>query len=325
MCHLLTKTSSRIAKKTKKRKKEKNAETTSLQTASAFFVHIVIGFAQSVYNIVKEKQRNRQKERKKYMRIFITGDMHGMLDWNKFSEKNWPVQNELTKEDIVLIAGDFSLPYNAHEDTADHLALNCLEQKNFTIVFIDGNHENFSALKQYPIVLFHGAQCHQLRPHIYHMMRGEVLDIADKKILGLGGAVTYTGKKRKKVEKEKIITKHDRHDYHHFVNEIPDDIELAKAYYVLATKKPNIIVTHDGPSDVVKKIYDITKKPVGKYGFNPSKMQIMLQNMLNSIVQENIPVKKWYFGHHHVDLNLSTKSGTEFRVVYNDIIQLPEA
>lgn len=248
------------------------------------------------------------------MRIFITGDMHGMLDWDKFSQKNWPVQNELTKEDIVLIAGDFSLPYNVHEDTSDHLALNCLEQKKFTIVFIDGNHENFSALKQYPIVLFHGAQCHQLRPHIYHMMRGEMLDIDEKKILGLGGAITYTSKKN--------IIKHDRHDFHHFVNEIPDDIELAKAYYALATKKPNIIVTHDGPSDVVKKIYDITKKPVGKYGFNPSKMQIMLQNMLNSIVEENIPVKKWYFGHHHVDLDLGTKNGTEFRVVYNDIVEI---
>lgn len=37
--------------------------------------------------------------------IFITGDCHA--DFTKFNTKSFPEQKELTKEDIVIICGDF--------------------------------------------------------------------------------------------------------------------------------------------------------------------------------------------------------------------------
>ena len=40
-------------------------------------------------------------------RIFVTGDTHGDYDIAKLNTHNFPVQRELTKEDYLIIAGDF--------------------------------------------------------------------------------------------------------------------------------------------------------------------------------------------------------------------------
>lgn len=37
--------------------------------------------------------------------IFITGDTHG--NFSRFSTKEFPEQKEMTKEDFVIICGDF--------------------------------------------------------------------------------------------------------------------------------------------------------------------------------------------------------------------------
>ncbi len=42
--------------------------------------------------------------------IYVTGDCHG--DWQRFSKVFFPEQNEMTKEDIVIVCGDFGLWHN---------------------------------------------------------------------------------------------------------------------------------------------------------------------------------------------------------------------
>ena len=39
--------------------------------------------------------------------LFITGDCHG--DYSKFNKKCFPEQKELTREDFVLVCGDFGI------------------------------------------------------------------------------------------------------------------------------------------------------------------------------------------------------------------------
>lgn len=43
------------------------------------------------------------------MSIFVTGDIHGEI-YPRFSNASFPVQKELTKDDIVIVAGDFGIP-----------------------------------------------------------------------------------------------------------------------------------------------------------------------------------------------------------------------
>ena len=39
--------------------------------------------------------------------IYITGDTHGMIDWEKINTTRFPEQRDLTWEDHLIILGDF--------------------------------------------------------------------------------------------------------------------------------------------------------------------------------------------------------------------------
>lgn len=78
-------------------------------------------------------------------RVYITGDCHA--DFRRFSIKNFPEQAELTRDDYVIILGDFGGVWNYQgADGNENWWLDWLEDKPFTTLFVDGNHENFARL-----------------------------------------------------------------------------------------------------------------------------------------------------------------------------------
>lgn len=66
-----------------------------------------------------------------------------------------------------------------------------MEDKSFTTVFVDGNHENFDRLYSYPVKEWNGGKVHEIRPSVLHLMRGEVFTIEDKKFFAFGGASSH--------------------------------------------------------------------------------------------------------------------------------------
>jgi len=73
--------------------------------------------------------------------IFITGDTHG--DFDRFTSRNWPIGKTLTKDDYVIICGDFGGVWNypGHKSyDQQEYNLNWLNDKPFTTLFVDGNH-----------------------------------------------------------------------------------------------------------------------------------------------------------------------------------------
>ena len=79
-------------------------------------------------------------------RLFVTGDTHSIIDWKKLNTKNWEEQRNLTRDDHLLIAGDFGAPWVVGESAEDRYVLDTYENRNYTTLFVDGNHENFHAL-----------------------------------------------------------------------------------------------------------------------------------------------------------------------------------
>lgn len=120
--------------------------------------------------------------------IYVTGDCHA--DFRKFSTKRFPEQKEMEKDDIVIVCGDFGI---WHDNEEERYKLKWLNNKPFTTVFVDGNHENFDRLysAEFPVVDFHGGKAHQIRPHIYHLMRGYIFDFEGKKFWCFGGASSH--------------------------------------------------------------------------------------------------------------------------------------
>ncbi len=82
--------------------------------------------------------------------IYITGDCH--RNFERFNTENFPEQKEMTKDDYVIICGDFGGVWDKDVSGKEEAWwLNWLEKKPFTTLFVDGNHENFDRLYSYPI------------------------------------------------------------------------------------------------------------------------------------------------------------------------------
>ena len=82
--------------------------------------------------------------------IYITGDCHS--NFERFNTRNFPEQKEMTKDDYVIICGDFGGVWNKDgESKMETSALDWLDGKAFTTLFVDGNHENFDRLYAYPV------------------------------------------------------------------------------------------------------------------------------------------------------------------------------
>ena len=81
------------------------------------------------------------------MAIFITGDTHG--DFSRLLPAAFHEQRDLTKEDYLIICGDFGGVWDGGD--AEQQWLDWLETRSFTTLFVSGNHENYDLLRNYPI------------------------------------------------------------------------------------------------------------------------------------------------------------------------------
>ena len=122
--------------------------------------------------------------------IYITGDTHS--DFSRFDIDKFFIQEEMTKNDYVIICGDFGGVWNyLVESTYEKCWLDWLNERNFTTLFVDGNHENFTRLYKYPVEEWHSGKVHKIRDSVLHLIRGEIFDIDNKKFFAFGGAKSH--------------------------------------------------------------------------------------------------------------------------------------
>lgn len=78
-------------------------------------------------------------------RIFITGDTHGLF--GRFRKENWPEHENLDKDDYVIICGDFGGVWDyTGNSPIEKIVLDWLQDLRCTVLFADGNHENYTRL-----------------------------------------------------------------------------------------------------------------------------------------------------------------------------------
>ena len=103
--------------------------------------------------------------------IYITGDTHGDIDFDKI--KKYFKKVYCSEKEYLIILGDAGIVWE--KENKDILFKYYLI--GITIIFIDGNHENFDLLKTYPIVTFHNAKAHK----VYDTVKSRFLGIQFKK------------------------------------------------------------------------------------------------------------------------------------------------
>ena len=222
-------------------------------------------------------------EKERTPRLFITGDTHRDIDINKLSTKKWKEQKTLTRDDILIVAGDFGLPWTLGEDATDRSLLTWYAEKPFTTIFVDGNHDNEDAIRTYPEITYLGAKCHQIRENILHAERGEVLHIGEHKVLCMGGARSVDIARR---------TPH----ISWWEDEEASYAEWEHCYSSLNEERPDIIISHDAPGSVIEEMM-----PEYMWIAPESPTQKNFDVLLHEIKDSGNFVKDWYFGHHHKD------------------------
>ena len=220
--------------------------------------------------------------------IYITGDTHG--EQSRFYDRRLLPDGVLTENDYLIVCGDFG--YVFRNDTTERLFLDDLEQLPYTVLFVDGNHENFDALYEFPTVEWHGGRVHKVRENILHLMRGEIYEIEGKTFFAMGGAYSIDGYMRTE-------------GFSLWRQALPDKEEYENAAKNLKAHgfKVDYILTHTMPREMVL-----------RFGKNPDAHEMELSGFLEWVMYET-DFKHWYCGHWHTDLDLTEK----FTILWFDI------
>ncbi len=131
------------------------------------------------------------------MAIWLTGDTHGGIDMGKLSRKSRKRNNfEINEGDFLIILGDFGFPFFDKETEQKggeyHYWMKWFRERRYTVLWLDGNHENFNFWERQPIIEKFGGkvQIHPEAENVFHLMRGEFYDIEDKSFFVFGGAAS---------------------------------------------------------------------------------------------------------------------------------------
>ena len=211
------------------------------------------------------------------MSIFVCGDIHSTLDINKLDQ--FIERDDLTEKDYLIICGDTGIcGFSKEQETATREYLRKLPM---TILFADGNHEQFDALNSYSIDEWNAGKVHIIEPGIIHLMRGQVYQIDGKRFFVFGGAYS-------------IDRAYRDLGFTWFEEEIPSQEEYEEAWKNLEAcdYEVDYIISHTGPYEVITELgYECHDEALEQVRF--------LQQ-----VADCVDFKDWYFGHFHEDVDV---------------------
>lgn len=210
--------------------------------------------------------------------IWVCGDTHGTNDIDKVQDffESLEAYQEVTKEDYLIILGDVAVCWD--DGIGDAYIRDILQQLPCTVLWLDGNHENFDEIDTYPVKEWHGGKVQFIREDIIHLMRGQVYEIDGKTFFTFGGGLSI----------DKIWGTQGKSWW---PQEMPSEEEYAEGLRNLeqVDYKVDYVLTHTCPMHIapllVKRVY-------------PGEEE--LQQYLENIYQK-IECNAWYFGHWHVD------------------------
>ncbi len=184
------------------------------------------------------------------------------------------------------------------------------EELPFTTLFVDGNHENFTLLNQYPVTTWNGGKVHKISDHVYHLMRGQVFEMEGKTFFTFGGADSRD--KRMRIE-----------NVSWWKEERPTEEEIAEAKFNLMRYNNTVdyVITHCPPAYVTNFLYrrSLMRKKFGELKYKCERNSC--DYLLEDILKKTREVKAYINGHEHVDemINLMRRKHI---LLFNNIIEL---
>lgn len=226
--------------------------------------------------------------------VFVTGDTHGNFERSR--PEYFPEQARMTKEDIVIITGDFGGVWDGKKK--EQQALDWLEQLPFTIAFVSGNHENFDRLKKLSVEEWQGGKVQFIRPHVIHLLRGQEFEIEGCTFFTMGGAYSHDiedgilNPYAEDFEEQYWFMRRMRCQFriNHrtwWKEEMPSEEEYAQAKATLdgIGWAADYIITHCAPTSIQKKLNE---------DYQTDQLTTFLEE-----VRRKAKFHYWLFGHYH--------------------------
>lgn len=227
------------------------------------------------------------------MSIFVCGDIHGTTDVWKL-KVFFEDREDLTKDDYLIICGDVAVCGFDHATSRDTREF--LKNLPITVLFCDGNHENFADLNSYPVETWNGGNVHMIDSDIIHLMRGQIFEIEGKTFFVFGGA--YSVDRDERVE-----------DVTWFQEEIPTPSEYAQGWANLEAydNQVDYVITHTAPFEIISEM--------GYGSFDEALPQVREFQY----IAESIDFSEWFFGHFHEDQDIDEV----YHCLWDRVIELP--
>ena len=254
--------------------------------------------------------------------IYITGDTHA--SFLRFTKKRFPAQNDMKKDDLMIIAGDFGGVFyqknDIHHMKAENSNLDELNSRSFTTVFVPGNHENYDRLMsdEFPVRKWKNGLVKEIRPSVLMLMRGEVYEIDGVRLFAFGGARSHDisdgildpydqdWKTQEKNLKRRKMKNYRVKGISWWEAELPTEEEMQHGLASLEKCgwEVDFVVTHCASTSSQKALdADALADPLTEY----------LEE-----IQEKVNYRQWYFGHYHRDCQITQKDN----LLYERIIRI---
>lgn len=158
-------------------------------------------------------------------------------------------------------------------------------------------HENYDILNTYPIVHRFGDKIQQMNSQVFRIMRGSILNIDGYSILGFGGATSTD-----KFWRTEGVSWWPGEMWNYA------DIEQLTTLLDTSNLYVDIVLTHEAPASVVNFLYN----------GHPRSVDTITKGLES--LKNHIDYRKWFFGHHHQDINsINIVGGNKITAVYKKV------
>lgn len=221
--------------------------------------------------------------------FYLVGDTHGKHDLGKVYHLLY--NNILGEDDYIIILGDVALFWD--DDWSDTVVQDFWKNVPCTVLWIDGNHENFDLIDKLPVTEWNGGRVQIIYDKIIHLMRGEVYTIEGKTFFVFGGGQS--------------IDRAFRTEGHSWwPQEMPtkEEYDNGRKNLEKVNYKVDYVLTHTAPNFICQKLVN---------EMYPGEEE--LQDYFGEISYK-LDFKKWFFGHWHKDRILENDT---YYALYNDV------
>ena len=233
-------------------------------------------------------------------RIFITGDVHGDIT-GRFGYKHFKEGRTLSERDLVIVLGDFGLIWYNNKNSEEKYLIKFLEEKPWTTLFLDGNHENHDRLNKLPRVYYFNGIAGKVSNKIYHLRRGQIYKFNKSTFAVFGGAKS-TDRNIRTLGKT------------YWEEEVPSEYE--KTFFTKNLKrrdnKVDYILSHTMPNQALVEYFTRYKRE--DYGIDPTTYYL-------ADLYSRVAFRRWFCGHFHIN-DMFLKGS--LMCLYENIIELGE-